>query len=505
MRTKNSLKNISYNIISFIFNIILVFILRKIMVLKLGYEYIGLNTFLVSLVGFLSLTELGVSQAVTYSLYKPLAEKNFDKISEIIVLYKKIYHIIGLVIVFISFIIAPFIKVFIKNNEIKNIFVYFLLYTFLTASSYLICYRDILINADQKGYLLIKRNTMFSFINKILQIFILYITASYLFWIIGMVIITLFNYLSNNQFIKRKYPAVEIEKYSKYNLDILLKNNKELLKNSYTTFIYKISLFITYKTDDVLITYLAGITLLGKYSNYILVTSLVANFVASTLWSLNSVIGNLIVESSKEKIYNMWKFMTWISFYMATILVFCITINIQNLIKIWIGESGVLSFSIIIILMINFYIRIIREPLELFRNGFGIFDGTKGIVILEAILNLIISYVLGIKYGIIGVILGTLFSYLICSFWFMPYITFKYGFKKNIVEYFLEILKNILSSFFSVSIGYFILKKISINNFYISCILSFLIINIIYLLLNIKNINLKMLLKKIKLEILKVI
>lgn len=498
MRSVTSIKNISSNIISFIINIILTFFLRKVMVSNLGYEYIGLNVFLTSIVGFLSLGDLGVSQAVTYSLYKPLSEKNNNKISEILTLFKKIYQIVGSVIFFISMSLLLFIDKLINNNNIKNIGLYFFVYILMTVSSYFLCYRDILINADQKGYKLAKINTIFNFINKIFQICILIKTKSFLIWITFTTVITIINYFYTNNFIKKRYEKIDVSIYKNFTLKELLNLNPELLKNTYTTFVYRLSLFITYKTDDILITNLIGVSILGKYSNYVLVISLVASFIAKTFWSLNSVVGNYIVENSQKNIYKLWETLTWLSFYVATVSTFSIIKNMNQFLIIWVGKDSILNSFIFYVLMINFYIRIVREPIELFRNGFGIFDGTKKVVIVEAVLNLIISITLGIRYGIIGIILGTLISYLLGCFWFMPYITFKHGFKQNQLKYYKIMFNNLLVSIISMGISLYILNKLGIRSFIYSCIVSFISINVVYLSLSLKNKNFYFILDKIK-------
>lgn len=502
MRLKNTIKNTINTAMSFCVNVILTFTLRKIMVENLGYNYIGLNTFLTSIIGFLALSELGIGQAITYSLYKPLSEKDDDKICEILNLFKKIYQIIGGGIFVLSIIIMFFIKEFIKDDTIKNTALYFFIYSLLTVSSYFLSYKEILINADQKGYKLIKINTIFNILNKVIQIFVLIYTKQYFYWLLTNCLIMICNYLYNNYFIKKEYKHIDFKKYNNYSLKKLFSLNPTIMKNSYTTFIYKISLFITYKTDDILITNLIGIVALGKYSNYVLVTSLVANFIAGIFWSLNSIIGNYVVEKSKEESFEIWEILSWISFYIATISSFSIFKNINDFLILWVGKETILNNFILYILIINFYIRIIREPLELFRNGFGIFDGTRKIIILEAVLNLIISFLLGYKLGILGIILGTLISYLLGCFWFVPYITFKNGFQKKQRYYYKSFFKDLTLSLGAMILSVVILNRIKTENFIYSCVLTFLIINFNFLLLNIKNKNFHKLIYKIKKELL---
>ena len=76
MRVKNSINNIAYNMIFYFINSLLSFVSRTALIHYIGGDFVGLSSVLTNILGYLNVVELGIGQAVTYSLYKPLKEKD---------------------------------------------------------------------------------------------------------------------------------------------------------------------------------------------------------------------------------------------------------------------------------------------------------------------------------------------------------------------------------------------------------------------------------------------
>lgn len=110
-RTKRSIVNLITAFIGQIFGIIISFIVRMIFVNCLSSEYLGINGLFTNILTMLSLVELGVGSAMTYSLYKPIAEENIEKIKSLMHIYKIAYRIIGIIVLAIGIGFTPFIDV----------------------------------------------------------------------------------------------------------------------------------------------------------------------------------------------------------------------------------------------------------------------------------------------------------------------------------------------------------------------------------------------------------
>ena len=95
-RTKNSIINSSVSIITQLLTVIINFIVKTVFIKTLGNEYNGISGLFTNILTVLSLAELGVGEAITYSLYKPLAENDNYKCKMLMQLYKKMYIIIYL-------------------------------------------------------------------------------------------------------------------------------------------------------------------------------------------------------------------------------------------------------------------------------------------------------------------------------------------------------------------------------------------------------------------------
>ena len=113
-RTKNTVLNSVFGIIGYVAVIIVSFILRKVLASILGSEYLGLNSLYTNIVSFLSLTELGLSTAIVYFLYKPISDGDENKVKAYLEFYKKAYRIIALIVFIVG---CALISVYCKDNR----------------------------------------------------------------------------------------------------------------------------------------------------------------------------------------------------------------------------------------------------------------------------------------------------------------------------------------------------------------------------------------------------
>ena len=160
-RTNKSIKNIVISVIGEISTIIVAFVARTYFIRLLGAEYLGINGLFLSIVAFLSVAELGFGAAITFSLYKPLAEKDETKVKALMQLFRKVYTIIGLIIIALGIAFLPFLHFFTKDvSGIGNLYVYFILiypisqwiYIFIAKTSYLLIFNRNILNLYKKLY-----------------------------------------------------------------------------------------------------------------------------------------------------------------------------------------------------------------------------------------------------------------------------------------------------------------------------------------------------------------
>ena len=119
-RTDNVKRNISYGIMHTAVSLVLPFIVRTILIYRFGVDYLGINSVFASVLEVLSVMELGFGTAIVYNMYKPVAEGDTGQICAYLSYYRRIYRIIGLMILAAGLLIIPFLKVLVKDPELPG-------------------------------------------------------------------------------------------------------------------------------------------------------------------------------------------------------------------------------------------------------------------------------------------------------------------------------------------------------------------------------------------------
>ena len=468
-RTKKSFLNIGSNFFIMMVKTILTFVTRTVFIHYLGEEALGLNGLFTNVLSMLSLAELGVSTAINFSLYQPLSNKDNKKISELMSFYRKTYTVIGIVIGIVGIIIIPFLKYIINDiNSIDNVYLIYILYLINTVSTYFIAYKETLINADQKNYKLAGIQFIGLVALNIFQIIFLIITKSFIVYLIIQFITLFIQRVVTNRYITKKYSNIDFnckEKVEKKDLQIIIKNVKAM-------FLHKIGDYCINSTDNLIISAFINVATVGIYSNYLTIINLLNNFINMIYNGLGASLGNLVATESDDKKEEIFKKMNFIAFCIYGLCSVCMINVFNDFIKIWIGEKYCLSLSIVIMIVINFYLTGMRVPSSTMKSSAGLFDVDKYTPIIQSIINLVASIILVQKIGLIGVLIGTFISSIAIPSWQRPYLIYKYVLKRSSKGYFIEFFKNIIILVFCTIIALTINNLIIFNNLYIQFVLK---------------------------------
>lgn len=471
-RTNNSIKNLSYAFIGQFIGILISLVSRFVFIKILTTEYLGLNGLFSNILSMLSLFELGVGPAMSFSLYKPLAENNKEKIKSLMKLYKKAYIVIGICVLVIGIALIPILPYLIDEMpDIKeNISVIYTLFVLNTAISYFYTYKKSLIISDQKRYIATKYKYIFYFLLHLIQIIVLITTKNYLLFLIVQVIMTLLENISISKKTDRMYPYIK-EK----NIEPLLNTDKiNIKKNVGAMFIHKIGGVFVNSTDNFMIAKFLGLSTVGLYSNYYLIINAI-NIVLSQLFSsIIASIGNLRATSTDEKVYLVFKKIYFINFWIYGFSSICLFVLCNDFITLWLGEEYLLSIYIVGILVINFYITGLRKAVLTFRDALGVYWQDRYKPIIESIINIIASIILVKQLGIFGVFLGTFISTITTCFWIEPYVLYKYGMNQKLKNYFIIYLKYSLVTIITGIITY-VLASFTVGNLITTFIFKFIV------------------------------
>ena len=263
-RTDHSLRNIKFSLYCQAVSILVSFFTRRVFVQMLKQEYLGLNGTFANILSMLSLAELGIGSAITYSLYKPLAEHDEKQIAATMALFHKTYHVIALAVILLGFSLVPFLSVLIKDlPDIPHIYLIYLLFVLNSSLSYFCVYKQSLIIADQRRYIISVCTFTLNILLHLAQALALWITGNYFLYLGLQIGKTLMENLILSYIANRLYPY--INKNRAEMLDSETKN--AIIRNIKAMVTHKVGGIVVFGTDNLLISYFVGVIAVGLYSN----------------------------------------------------------------------------------------------------------------------------------------------------------------------------------------------------------------------------------------------
>ena len=471
-RTKNSIINLACSLGGQILGLLANFISRIFFIKILGSEYLGLNGLFTNVLTLLSLSELGIGTAITYSLYKPLADKDEEKCKMLMQLYKKIYTIIGIVIFILGVVLIPVLPYLINDmpDNINNINLIYMLFVLNTAVSYLCSYKRNLIIADQKIYITNLYHYAFYILLNIVQIIYLVITKEY----IGFLVLQVLSTFLENVFISKKADKMYPYLKEKDKIPLDKKTKKELVTNTKALMLHKVGGVVVNSTDNILISAFVGLKAVGLYSNYYVVIAAL-NLVYTQIYSsLTASVGNLCTGKDTEKEYNVFKKINFLTFWIYCFSAICLVTLFNPFITIWLGKDYLFGIGVVLVLAVNFYITGMRKSVLTFKEATGLFKNDQYKCIVEALINLVASIALALKFGVVGIFIGTLISSITACVGVEAYVLFKNEFKKSTKYYFKDYFKYLLITIILGLITYFTCNLVT-GNIYLVFIIKTLI------------------------------
>lgn len=433
-RIENTKKNFIWSTLSAILKSVLNFISRTVFLQILDIQYLGVNSLLSNVIALLSLTELGIGTAINYSLYKPLALNEIEKIKSLMHFYKKAYRMIAVIIACIGLLLLPFLDVIVKGAEtIKHIDLIYLIFLFNTAYSYLFSYKSTLLGADQKSYLLSIVYMNVKIVTMVIQLVVLLVFKNYYIYIIAGVLIGIFQNFYINGFINKRYPYLRDKTYSKLN-----KNDvSALMKNIKSMLMHKIGELCIYQTDNIIISSFINVTAVGLLSNYNMIINTIHGFVMNIFNASTASLGHLIATEDEEKRLDIFNKYNFLAFWFFGWVALCFYILINPFIILWLGEELTVDTIVINLILVNYYLMGMRVPLGNIKAAAGVYAQDKFVPIIQAVINLVVS-IIGVKlWGLPGVFLGTIISGILPCI-NRPIIVYKYVFNKKVNAYFIE-------------------------------------------------------------------
>ena len=433
-RLGNTLRNFKFGAAAQLVVTLLGFVSRTVFIRVLGMEYSGVNGLYTSILDVLSLTELGLADVVIYSLYKPLAEGNTDRLAALMGYYKVIYRYIAFAVGVIGLCLVPFLRVLVKSQIDRfHLVLYYLMFLANSVCSYLLVYKASIIQADQKRYLISKYNMLFKLLATLLQIVLLLVLRNFTVYLsiqIGMTVV-------NNLYVSRKadrlYPCLREKR------ELPKEEKKAIFRDVRHMFSYKAGGQILNGTDNLYISSMISTATVGIYDNYTMIQTMVVTAFTNTLnQAVLGSIGNLNATGTREQKKQIFDVYSLVFSWITTFCALSLLALYNPFIRIWAGENWLLPMSTVAVICLNYFLPNVLTPVWSYRNTTGLFRETRDILLYAAGINLVLSYFMGLRWGLTGILAATAVSRVLTSFWYEPYLLHKRIFGCSSIPFFLR-------------------------------------------------------------------
>ncbi len=482
-RTKNSLRNIATSLGGQMLNNVLRWICRVVFIHTLGKEFLGISSLYANILTLLSLSELGMGSAITYSLYEPLAKGDKEAVKTQMLFFKKAYQYIGAAILVLGICLTPFLPALMKGTtDAVNIYLYYMLYLLQTVISYLFfAYKQTLLVADQKRYVFDVISYAVQIGMNAIQILILFVFRSFLLYTITAVIAEAVRNILTAVAVDRKYPylkepAVPMTKEEK----------KSIFTRVYAMSLYKFSSVIGTATDNLVISSNISVLAVGLYDNYNLIIVTIQKLFKGVFSSLTSSIGNYYVLESRSQNEKFFKSLYRVNSWLVLFCSVSFLTLLQPFIELCFGKTYCLDYAVVIVIVYNFATNYQQYAVQIYKDATGLFVKGKYRPVVTAVLNLVISIILVRTIGMVGVFWGSIISRLVTTWWFDAWLLYKNAFEKNVLGYYLDCIGTlILIALNGAVIEWmtFMIKEKTLILLAVRMVLCALIPNIVYFLL----------------------
>lgn len=477
-RTKNAARNILFGGLLKLYQIVIPFLMRTAIIYFIGIEFLGINSLFSSILQVLNLAELGIGAAMVYSMYKPIAEEDSFTICALMKLYQKYYYLIGLLIAIAGICLLPVIPNLIKIDTIPdgvNIYYLYLLNLCGTVLSYwLFSYKNSLLIAHQRIDVNSKIVIYTNSLQYVIQLFVLVRFYNYYYYVIVMVMTQVFTNIIVAIIVNRMYPQYRAK--GTLNKDKISEINRHV-RDLFTA---KLGSVVVGASDTVVISAFLGLTVLAVYQNYYYIMNAVCGIISVVFAAVIAGIGNSLVTESIDKNYSDFKQFTFIICWILCVSCCCLIGLYQPFMELWVGKDYLLSFDLVILFCVFFYIHELSMIWATVKDAAGLWHSDRFRPLIGASVNLILNLLMIHYIGLYGILLSTIISYLFVSMPWLIHNLFRFLYRRSMTEYIIFLIKHIGTTIAACLVSYIILNKVSghgIKELFIKGIICFTISN----------------------------
>lgn len=456
MDKRKGIINVLVSIFFRIFMLIGSILVRRFLIQYIGNEVNGLDSLYTSLIGFLTVAELGIGSAITFCMYKPIVEQDDAKVAALYQLFTKSYWLIGMIMMAVGVCLIPVLP-YLAKDYIQldvNLGLTFLLMLFSVVLSYAFSAKTSLINAYKNNYVTTSISSTGMIVQYGLQIIAIITTKSFTIYLCCRIVAMLLQWGITEVYSYKNYKSILT--HNKELVDETTK--KEIVNKVKALFMHRIGGVLVNSADGIIISAFIGVVVLGKYSNYSSIAVSMSSVIALAFSPLTSIIGHAYV-SEKEKTEQYFQKFYFLNFVLGVVFFLGYYAVIDDLVLILFGNNLSLSKSVSFVVATNYFVQFMRQSTLLFRDATGTFYNDRWKPFFEGILNVILSIIFvklfasigGDELGVVGVIVATIFTNIVICHIVEPYVLYKYAFqtsvKRHLIQNYVYIGVFIISAF----------------------------------------------------------
>ena len=468
-RSKNLIINLKWGLIYRFSGILIPFVCKAAIIRIFGINYLGLNSLFASIISTLNLAELGFHGAVVFFMYKEIAEENSENICALLNYFRRVYRIIGTIILVAGLALIPFLQFLIKKDipEDINIYIIYILTLSATVVSYfLFAYKNSILTAFQRESILYKIRAAVLIVESIAQIITIFVLRNFYVYTFVSVVAAAMNNLLADYYVRKHYPEYKPK-------GTLSKNNRRQIGEKIKGLIYyKIGGVIVGSADSIVISAFLGLAISGIYGNYYYVLNLLFGILAIYYTSFRAGLGNSFVTETVEKNYETF---TQLQFMQSWIIGFC-TISMfclyQDFIAIYAGEENVLEIGIAICMCLYLYCWKMQDIVHVFKEACGYWTKDRFRPLIGALMNLCLNIITVQIIGLYGVILSTVVEAVTIDLIWAPKAIFHEYFKRSRKDYYILLCKCVLDLICMALPTILIVKFVSFESHFINLLVK---------------------------------
>ena len=437
----NCRRNVIAGIGNSLVQLLLPFVVRTVVLYELGEDYLGLSSLFTSVFNVLNLAELGVSSAIVYSIYKPLALGDSGKVCNALAFYRRVYFIIGSIIFIAGFCVMPFLRLLVAGDLPDGINIYWLFFLYLidvSVNYFMFAHKISLLNALQRVDQVYRVRMVTHILQYGMQIMVIWFTHNYYLYFGCAILGSIARNLWNEYICSRDYPEYQCRGM------LGKEEKKEISRQVAALFMQKIADMSRNAFDSMILSMYHGLSVVGVFGNYYFIVNGLKRFFGIIMNAVQASVGNAVATESREKNYGDLRKLSFVFGWFTTWFTVCLVCLMQPFVTLWCGKDLLLNNKEMLLFCIYFYSMCAFAGFEVYFSGSGLWWRAKGSYVLETAGNIVLNFLLGYRFGVSGILAASIVTHTLGGNLYRVFVLFRHFYGMSAIEYLTDLLTGVL-------------------------------------------------------------